>query len=393
MTETTWVLILIGALMVINLIVLITIYSTKKNQDNGISSEKIDWIIKQNQDAIIKTTEKNGELKEHLSNVIASNNRNITEDFIRFSDKMMKSLDEQVEKLNKKVEEKLGDGFQQTNQTFSNVVERLTRIDEAQKQIEKLSYDVVALNDILIDKKNRGTFGEVQLKQIFVSIFGENKPSIYEMQKQLSNQTVVDVLLKAPEPMGHIAIDSKFPLENYRKMVDASLSESAHIEAEKSFKADVKKHIDAISTKYIISGETSNQAIMFIPAEAIFSEINARHDDLISYAQSKHVWFTSPTTLMSTLTIVQMILKDIQRSEFSKLIQNELSKLSVEFERYQDRWEKLLKNIGTVSKQAEQVQTTTEKITKRFKSISNVDEINLNRHPEEALEIDIDDEL
>ena len=148
MTETTWVLILIGALMVINLIVLITIYSTKKNQDNGISSEKIDWIIKQNQDAIIKTTEKNGELKEHISNVIASNNRNITEDFIRFSDKMMKSLDEEVEKLNKKVEEKLGDGFQQTNQTFSNVVERLTRIDEAQKQIEKLSYDVVALNDI-----------------------------------------------------------------------------------------------------------------------------------------------------------------------------------------------------------------------------------------------------
>lgn len=358
---------------------------------------KIDMIIRQNKDTIEKFTEKNGELKEHLANVIAANNRKVSEDFVLFSEKMTKTLDEQIEKINKRVDEKLGTGFEQTNKTFSDVVERLTRIDAAQKQIEKLSTDVGSLNEILTDKKNRGTFGEVQLKQIFVSVFGENQDAIYKMQYTLSNGMVVDSILHAPQPMGDISIDSKFPLENYRRMMDRDLSEQQRVEAEKSFKIDVKKHIDAIASKYIIVNETADQAIMFIPAEAIFAEINARHEDLVIYAQTKRVWFASPTTLMSTLTIVQMILKDIQRNKYSKVIQVELNKLSVEFDRYQDRWDKLLRNIGTVSKQADQVSKTTNKITNRFKVISNVDELKLTGLSEtdsleDTLEIDELDE-
>lgn len=358
---------------------------------------KIDMIIRQNKDTIEKFTEKNGELKEHLANVIAANNRKVSEDFVLFSEKMTKTLDEQIEKINKRVDEKLGTGFEQTNKTFSDVVERLTRIDAAQKQIEKLSTDVGSLNEILTDKKNRGTFGEMQLKQIFVSVFGENQDAIYKMQYTLSNGMVVDSILHAPQPMGDISIDSKFPLENYRRMMDRDLSEQQRVEAEKSFKIDVKKHIDAIASKYIIVNETADQAIMFIPAEAIFAEINARHEDLVIYAQTKRVWFASPTTLMSTLTIVQMILKDIQRNKYSKVIQVELNKLSVEFDRYQDRWDKLLRNIGTVSKQADQVSKTTNKITNRFKVISNVDELKLTGLSEtdsleDTLEIDELDE-
>lgn len=358
---------------------------------------KIDMVIRQNRDTIEKFTEKNGELKEHLANVIAANNRKVSEDFVLFSDKMTKTLDEQVEKINKRVDEKLGTGFEQTNKTFSDVVERLTRIDAAQKQIEKLSTDVVSLNEILTDKKNRGTFGEVQLKQVFVSVFGENQDAIYKMQHTLSNGTVVDSILHAPQPMGDISIDSKFPLENYRRMMDRDLSEQQRVEAEKLFKTDVKKHIDAIASKYIIVNETADQAIMFIPAEAIFAEINARHEDLVVYSQTKRVWFASPTTLMSTLTIVQMILKDIQRNKYSKVIQVELNKLSIEFDRYQDRWDKLLRNIGTVSKQADQVSKTTNKITNRFKVISNVDELKLTGVSEtelleDTLEIDELDE-
>lgn len=133
-----------------------------------------------------------------------------------------------------------------------------------------------------------------------------------------------------------------------------------------------------ISSKYIITNQTTDQAIMFIPAEAIFAEINSRHEELILYAQSKRVWLSSPTTLMSTLTIVQVILKDLKRSEFSKLIQQELSKLSIEFERYQERWDKLLKNIKTVNNQAEDVKVTSEKISKRFKAINSVEVIEEN---------------
>jgi DNA recombination protein RmuC len=392
-TETIlWLLVILVGILSFTLIFGLIGLNRKieQNQDLNPLHTKVDLIFKQNRDVIEKFTEKNGDLKIYLSNVMATHNQKTTEDFIQFSDKMKQSLEVQIDRINQRVDEKLGTGFEQTNKTFNEVVERLTRIDAAQKQIEQLSNDVVSLNEILSDKKNRGTFGEIQLKQIFVSIFGENSSGIYELQKTLSNGTVVDSILHAPDPMGDICIDSKFPLENYRRMIDRELRETERKESEKTFKSDVKKHIDNIVDKYIIPGETADQAIMFIPAEAIFAEINARHEDLFMYAQSKRVWFASPTTLMSTLTVVQMILKDIQRNKYSKVIQEELNKLGIEFERYQDRFDKLLKNISTVSKQADQVSKTTDKITKRFKVISNVDTDQLIE-PEADLMLDIDE--
>ena len=136
---------------------------------------------------------------------------------------------------------------------------------------------------------------------------------------------------------------------------------------------DVKKHIDAISEKYIISGYTSNQAIMFLPAEAIFAEINAYHQDLIEYSYKKRVWITSPTTLISTLTVIQIIIKNMERDKYTSIIHNELNKLGVEFSRYKDRWDKLSRSIQTVNSDIENIHITTEKITKRFDAINSVD--------------------
>ena len=188
-----------------------------------------------------------------------------------------------------------------------------------------------------------------------------------------SNTSIADAVLFAPEPLGVVAIDSKFPLENYRIMVDKNRSKLDREAAEKLFKSDVKKHIDAISSKYIIPGETSDQAIMFLPAEAIFAEINAYHQDIIEYAYKKRVWITSPTTLMSTLTTIEVIIKNQERDKYAKVIQEELQKLSVEFGRYRERWDKLSRSIETVSKDVAEINTTTDKITKRFDSINSVD--------------------
>ena len=146
-------------------------------------------------------------------------------------------------------------------------------------------------------------------------------------------------------------------------MVDKNRSKLDREAAEKLFKNDVKKHIDAISSKYIIPGKTSDQAIMFLPAEAIFAELNAYHSDIIEYAYKKRVWITSPTTLMSTLTTIEVIIKN----------QEKLGKLSLEFGRYKDRWDKLSRSIETVSKDVQDIHTTTDKITKRFDSINRVD--------------------
>lgn len=193
------------------------------------------------------------------------------------------------------------------------------------------------------------------------------------MQYTFNNNTIADCVLFAPEPLGTIAIDSKFPLEHYQIMVDKNNSVAVRNEAEKLFKQDMKKHIDAISSKYIIPGVTSDQAILFLPAEAVFAEINAYHNDLLSYAYKKRVWITSPTTLISTLTTIQVIIKNMERDKYAKVIHQELKLLDVEFKRYKDRWDKLYRSIETVSKDVKDIHTTTDKITKRFDSINQVD--------------------
>ena len=303
-----------------------------------------------------------GEFKNNLT-------RDLNEDFISLNERIVNRLNN----INDKVNERLDENFEKTNKTFTNVLERLSKIDEAQKKIDTLSSDIVSLQSILTDKKTRGIYGEVNLKNIMENGFGENNKKIYQLQYGFENGTIVDCALFAPEPLGLIGIDSKFPLENYSRMVDTNLSKTDRVEATKLFKNDVKKHIDAISTKYIIPGVTSDQAIMFLPAEAIFAEINAYHNDLIEYAYKKRVWLTSPTTLISTLTTIQVIMMNLERDKYTKVIHEELKLLDLEFKRYKDRWDKLSRSIETVGKDVKELHTTSEKITKRFNSINQVD--------------------
>ncbi len=295
--------------------------------------------------------------------------RDINDDFSTMNDK----IDYRLRLISEKVNERLDENFEKSNKTFTAVLERLSKIDEAQKKIDSLSSDIISLQGILTDKKTRGIFGEVNLEHIMSNIFGQNNKKIYQMQYSFINGTIADCVLFAPEPLGTIAIDSKFPLENYQIMVDRNVSNEKRIVAEKLFKNDMKKHIDDISSKYIIPGVTSDQAILFLPAEAIFAEINAYHTELLNYAYKKRVWITSPTTLISTLTTIQIIMKNIERDKYAKVIHNELSLLDEEFKRYKDRWDKLYRSIETVSKDVKDIHTTTEKITKRFNSINKVE--------------------
>ena len=299
-------------------------------------------------------------------------------------EKLNKTITENLIRINDRVNERIDVNFEKTNKTFNNILERLSKIDEAQKKIDNLSTDIVSLQSILTDKKTRGIFGEVNLNYILVNVFGENNKKIYDIQHKMSNGYIVDAIIYAPQPLGTIAIDSKFPLENYQKMTDKNLSNSEREMYTRLFKNDVKKHIDAISNKYIIDGETSNQAIMFLPAEAIFAEINAYHNDLLNYAYQKKVWITSPTTLMSTLSVISMILKNIERDKYAKVIHNELNKLSIEFDKYKLRWDKLSRSIDTVTKDVKDINITTDKISKRFQAINgvNLEEIDSENNDE-----------
>lgn len=344
--------IIIGLLVVILVLVVISLF---KNINESNITERLGRLE-------VNMMKEMGDFKNDLSRVL-------NEDFAK--------LNEQVERrllaVNEKVNERLDQNFEKTNKTFMSVIERLSKIDEAQKKIEILSTDIVSLQSILTDKKTRGIFGEVNLKHILSNVFGEKNDAVYRLQFTLSTGVIADSVLFAPEPLGTIAIDSKFPLEHYQMMVDKKLSVDMRDNYEKMFKQDMKKHIDAISNKYIIPGETADQAILFLPAEAIFAEINAYHSDIIEYAYKKRVWITSPTTLISTLTVIQMIIKNMERDKYTSIIHEELNKLGLEFARYRERWDKLARSIQTVNKDVENVSITTEKISKKFDSINKVD--------------------
>ena len=341
---------IIIALLIILLI--ISVISLSKNINESNITERLGRLE-------LSLTKEMGDFKNDLS-------RSMNKDF--------SVLNEQLEKrllaINEKVNERLDQNFEKTNKTFMNVVERLSKIDEAQKKIETLSNDIVSLQSILTDKKTRG-------------IFGEKNDQIFRLQYTLSTGVIADSVVFAPEPLGTIAIDSKFPLEHYQMMVDKNLPQRDRDNYEKLFKQDMKKHIDAISSKYIIPGETTDQAILFLPAEAIFAEVNAYHQDIIDYAYKKRVWITSPTTLISTLTVIEMIIKNLERDKYASIIHEELNKLSLEFARYKERWDKLSRSIQAVNKDVENVSITTDKITKKFETINKVEVAKLASTKEE----------
>lgn len=317
-------------------------------------------------------TERLGKLETNVVKEVGDFKSSFARDLTNDFDKLNEKIEYKLNQINNKVNERLDENFEKTNKTFTNVLERLSKIDEAQKKIDTLSGDIVSLQSILTDKKTRGIFGEINLKHIMANVFGEND-KIYKMQYKFENDTIADCVLFAPEPLGVIAIDSKFPLEHYQIMVDKTVDNNSRSQAEKLFRVDMKKHIDAISSKYIIDGVTSDQAILFLPAEAIFAEVNAYHQDIIEYAYKKRVWLTSPTTLISTLTTIQIIMKNIERDKYTSVIHNELRLLSDEFNRYKERWDKLYRSIETVSKDVKDIHTTTDKITKRFNAINQVE--------------------
>jgi DNA recombination protein RmuC len=279
-------------------------------------------------------------------------------------------IDARLGEIAGKVNERLDEGFKKTNETFVNVMTRLATIDEAQKKIESLTGSVVSLQELLGDKRARGAFGEVQLEGLVRNVL---PPNAYEMQATLSNGTRVDCLLRLPAPTGLVGVDSKFPLENYHRMFAPESNAADYTLAQKQFKVDVRRHVDAIGSKYIISGETSDGAVMFVPAEAVFAEIHAHHGEVVEYANAKRVWIVSPTTLMAVLNTARAVLKDVETRQQIHVIKDALQRLAVDFGRFDDRMRKLADHVRQAHEDAQQVQISSKKISQRFAQIEGVE--------------------
>jgi len=402
------------ALLVVNLVILIIFLLKRKNTNQNTNTIDLDLDTKFNNiekninEKIIKemgesrtqinndfsrslenyknsTTELQAKLTTNLNESISRITTNLNESINKISNENQGKLNElstrltgvindRLDSINKRVDERLDEGFKNTSDTFSKVTAQLTKIDEAQKNMEKLGIDVTSLKDILSNKKSRGALGETLLDQILYGVYGDNK-KLYETQFLLpvkGRELIPDAVIKCPAPLNLLCIDSKFPLENYKKYMD-SVNDYEKEEAKKAFKQDIIKKIKDISEKYIIEGVTSDIAIMFLPSEAIFAEINNNFDDLVTKANEKKIWFASPSTLIAVIELVKMASRNILMNEQAKDIKESLLKLAKEFDLFGKRWDSLVKNIDKVSSDTKDITTTTNKINKQFDSIKRVE--------------------
>ncbi len=311
-----------------------------------------------------------GENQKRIGDSVQGSLKNTTDTLNQRFAELSQLSERKLDAISGKVDERLNQGFEKTQKVFSDVLSRLAVIDKAQERIAKLSENVVSLQDVLTDKRARGAFGEVQLHLLVRQVLPE---SAYSLQATLSNGKRADCLLNLPEPVGHMAIDAKFPLENYRKFTDPDTHESEHKQALASFKQDIKKHIEDIASRYIIPGETADGAIMFLPAEAVFAELHAHHPDLIELAQKRRVWIASPTTMMAILTTMAAVLKDAETKRQVHIIQEHLQGLAEDFNRFGSRFDKLATHIRQAHDDTQKIHTSAKKISGRFAKIEKVD--------------------
>ncbi len=218
-----------------------------------------------------------------------------------------------------------------------------------------------------MDKRARGAFGEVQLSTLIANMIPSTH---YRMQYTLSNQKRADCILFLPEPTGNVVIDAKFPLETFQKLMNTDATSVERKSLQQQFRQDLQKHIKDIAEKYIIPNETTDGAVMFIPAEAIFAEIHANYPEVIALAQRLKVWLVSPNTLMAVLTTARAVLKDDATRKQIHIIQKHLHALADDFQRFEKRMDKLSKHIDLAHQDVSEVSTSAKKLLNVFKKLN-----------------------
>ncbi|AHC73445.1 dihydroxy-acid dehydratase [Candidatus Endolissoclinum faulkneri L5] len=278
-------------------------------------------------------------------------------------------LDKRLNDMNRWISEDIEKSSKSTESTIGNLKERLAIIDRAQKNITDLSSQVDELQSILSNKQARGAFGEIQLKDLITQTL---PPSVYSFQASLGNNFRVDCLLNLPNPPGVIAIDAKFPLEAYY-LLQASKKDDERAAARRRLAQEVSVHLRAIAEKYILPGKTAESALMFLPSEAVYTELHSNLPNVVQEAFRRRVWIVSPTTLMATLNTVRAILKDASMREQANVIQDEVHKLLDDIIRLDERVCKLDRHFMQTIDDIRQIRISTEKVTKRSERIQELE--------------------
>ena len=372
----------------IAIILLIVLLFKKQNTTPSVDLKEIGSLSKQldmlsesmNKDLELALSKEMNKVNEQTIKINETQNEklerfqtNINNSMENRFDALKKQIDDKLTEINKKVDEKLHEGFKGTTETIAQVRERLQAIDDAQKNIENLSKDVVSLKNVLEGNQSRGQYGEYQLSMVLHNVFGDTigcYEEQYTMKKVKDGDDVrADAVVFMPEPNKKICIDSKFPFQDYSRMFDAETPEEKEA-CKKEFASAVKKHITVIKDKYIVEGKTAPEALMFIPNDGVFAFVHHELEDVVNYAREKKVILTSPSTLPAILVTINMVKIEAQRAKNVQEISRHLQKLGKDFEMFAREWDQFSNQLALASRTREKLDSRVERINSKFESIS-----------------------
>ena len=402
-----YALLAISALLLIAVIALfiIVLKNNKKSTTPSVSDKDLGMLsqqIKSLESDLKKDIEVS--LAKEMLQVNETNNQklerfqaNIIEQMTQRFEAINNQLGEKMKEINQKVEDKLKEGFQGTSETMAQVRERLKVIDEAQKNMESLSKDVVSLRSIMEGNQTRGQYGEYQLNMVLHNVFGDTVGCYqeqYTIKKGKDGDVRADAVVFMPEPNKMICIDSKFPFQDYERLMKEENLENKE-EYKRAFAAAVKKHITVIKDKYIIEGKTAPEALIFIPNDGVFAYIHQELQDVVEYAREKRVILTSPSTLPAILVTINMVRIESERAKNVKEISKQLDFLGRQFTQFSKEWETFSRQLETATRSREKLDTRVNRITNKFDAISSTSDIKNEEDIKdiEMEQIDIDNNI
>lgn len=300
---------------------------------------------------------------------LAGGLRSVSEAQAMAQARMVHTMEQRLEEVQKSMGDTLHGSANRTARSLGELQERLATIDKAQANIEKLSGNVLSLQDILSNKQTRGAFGEIQLNDIVSKAM---PPDSYTFQATLSNGKRADCLIHLPLPPGPLVIDAKFPLEAYERLRSAA-NAAELAEAARQMRTAVRHHIRAISEKYIVEGETADGALMFLPSESVYAELHANFSDIVREGFAARVWIVSPTTCMATLNTMRAVLKDARMREQAGAIRKELALLDADVDRLGTRVARLDTHFHQAARDIAEIKISAEKAGRRAKRLDNFD--------------------
>ncbi len=353
--ELSFVEIILGIVLLLVGAMLALMFNPKRKDPEAAA------FAQQMRDRIADMANQQGELQGRIAQFAESSEKR--------DDLFRKTLDERLSKVSERVGQSIVDTQERNSANLKQLHERLALIDRAQKNIETLSGEVSGLQSLLSNKQARGAFGEKQMQDLIETYL---PPNAFSFQHTLSNGKRVDALIHLPGDQGDVAIDSKFPMEAWRRLIAADNTEEEG-RAQKAFAADMSRHIKDIASKYLIFGETHDIAMLFLPSEAIYAELHTHFPQIVELGFAQKVMIVSPTTFMATLHTMRAVMRDAAMREQASIIQREVGMMSKDVTLLDDRVAKLQTHFNQSTEDIRKIRISTEKITKRADKIENLD--------------------